>query len=250
MATQEFYIREAAETEARGPFNLEQMLSLIETGGVTEATLFYDAGSEKWVAIGDSPEVKASLYPEKKRLKMKMRSVEVVNRPVSETHTPLTVHDMLAASEGRTADTKDKENPEIGMARAARIGMWAAILTLAVAAIGELLPAADAIVAMDLSKITEQPLAFLGVLDLLLAVLLFLGLVNLYPLVRFRAAVGLGYFGFLFYVHGLGLPLAACIAGAAGLYLETVFVHLFPVMIASLAGIIGSAAVTYYLIST
>ena len=32
--TQEFYIREASENEARGPFNMEQLVSLAETGQV------------------------------------------------------------------------------------------------------------------------------------------------------------------------------------------------------------------------
>ena len=45
MATQEFYIRNASETEARGPFNLEQMVSLAEAGQVTADTLYYEAAS-------------------------------------------------------------------------------------------------------------------------------------------------------------------------------------------------------------
>jgi len=40
MATQEFYVRNESETEARGPFNLEQLLSLAENGQVTAETLY------------------------------------------------------------------------------------------------------------------------------------------------------------------------------------------------------------------
>ena len=64
MDTQEFYIRHASETEARGPFSLEQLVSLAETGSVTAETLYYDATREQWVVIGESPTVKAAVFPE------------------------------------------------------------------------------------------------------------------------------------------------------------------------------------------
>lgn len=55
MDTQEFYIRHASETDARGPYNLEEMVSLAETGSVTVETLYYDATTERWAVIGDNP---------------------------------------------------------------------------------------------------------------------------------------------------------------------------------------------------
>ena len=42
----------------------------------------------------------------------------------------------------------------------------------------------------------------LGALDLFVAVVLGLGVVAFYPLVRFRAALGFGFFGFIFFTHG------------------------------------------------
>ena len=41
MATQEFYIRTASETEAHGPFTQEQLISLAEAGKVDPQTLYY-----------------------------------------------------------------------------------------------------------------------------------------------------------------------------------------------------------------
>ena len=73
MATQEYYIREASENEARGPFNLEQLISLAETGQVTVETLWYDAALEDWTAIGATEELKTSLFPEKRKLRMKVK---------------------------------------------------------------------------------------------------------------------------------------------------------------------------------
>jgi len=56
MAMEEIYIRSESETEARGPFNLEQLVSLADTGQVTAETLFYDANTEQWSAIGSNEE--------------------------------------------------------------------------------------------------------------------------------------------------------------------------------------------------
>jgi hypothetical protein len=73
MATLEFYIREASETEARGPYNMEQLVSMAETGQVTVDTFWYDPTLEDWVQIGANDELKASLFPEKRKLRMKVR---------------------------------------------------------------------------------------------------------------------------------------------------------------------------------
>ena len=162
---------------------------------------------------------------------------------------PITVADMLAGAEGRTAETKDKVDPKIMQAHAARIGMWSAVLCLVLAAAGEVLPVADAIAAMDLNKILAQPLVLLGGADLFVAVMLGLGVVQFYPLVRFRAALGLGLFGFIFFVQGSSVPMLAEAAGAVGLYLATIWVDMVPVLAASIAGILGSAATAYFLLS-
>jgi len=249
MATQEFYIREGSEKDARGPFNFEQLISLAEAGQVTAETLYYDAGAEQWVAIGSNQDVKAAVFPEKKKLTIKAKEIVSLNQPTSDSRAPITVDDILAAAEGRTADTKDRKDPTIAAGRAARIGVWSAIAMLVLAAAGEMLPASDAILTMDASKILAQPIALLGAVDLLLAVLLGLGLVNLYPFVRFRAAAGFGFFGFLFYVQGLQMPLLAAAAGAAGLYFCTILISLLPVTLAAAAGLAGMAGAAYFLLS-
>jgi hypothetical protein len=248
MATQEYYIREATENEARGPFNLEQLISLAETGQVTVETLWYDAALEDWTAIGATDELKGSLFPEKRKLRMKVKDVAGPARR-SDLHAPITVQEMLAGAEGRTAETSDKVDPAIMQAHAARIGMWAAVLCLVLAAAGELLPAADAVEAFDLDKLVAQPLVLLGAIDLFMATMLGLGVVAFYPFIRFRAALGLGLFGFLYYTEGLNIPLVSAIGASVGLYLMTVCVNMFPVLVVSLLGIAGMAGTSYFLLS-
>jgi hypothetical protein len=248
MAKEEYYIREGSETEARGPFNLEQLVSLAETGQVTFDTLWYDSTVEDWAAIGATDALRNALFPEKRKLRMKAR--EAIPTTRSDSQAPITVQDMLAGAEGRTSETKDKIDPKFAQANAARIGMWSAVVCLVLAAAGEIIPAADAIAALDLNKVLEQPLVFLGAADLFMATMLGLGVVSFYPIIRFRAAVGLGLFGFLFYAQGSTLPILAVLMGSGGIYFETVFVDMLPVMVAAGIGLAGSAGTSYFLLSS
>lgn len=247
MATQELYIRNATETEARGPFNVQQVADLAEAGQVTADTLIYDAHTEQWVALNSNAELMASVFPEKKKLVLKAKEIKTLNKP-DETAKPITVNDMLDAAEGRTDDTKGKSDPAIAMARAARIGMIGAILTLVLAAAAEILPGTDALMSMDGAKLLQKPLVILGAIDLVLAVLLGLGMSTLYPFIRFRAALGLGLAGFMFYAQGANLPLLAVAAGSVGLYLCTVFVSMFPVIIAVLLGVGGMGFLAWHML--
>jgi hypothetical protein len=248
MAKLEIYIRNASDTEARGPYGMEQLTSLAESGQITAETLVYDATTEQWVALSANTELMAEVFPEKKKLVLKPKEIKTLNKP-DENAKAITVDDMLAAAEGRTDDTKDKKDPEIAMLRAARVGMWAAILALAASAAGEILPGTDAIMSLDPAKLIAQPLVVLGAADVVLAVLLGLGMTALYPMVRFRAALGFGLLGFIFYAQGLHLPVLEVAVGAAGLYLCTIFTSLLPVIVAAAAGVLGMGAVAWSLIS-
>jgi len=249
MATQEFYIRNESDTEARGPFNLEQLKSLIDSDQVTLATLYFDPATEQWKTVESDAELKTALFPEKRKLTVRAPVPgEVLNKKKAAA-APITVGDILAAAEGKTSDTKGKKDPVEAMARAAGIGRWAAILALLLAAAGEMVPSADIIAAMDFSKIGAHPLVILGALDLCLAVLLGLGVVSMYPFVRFRAALGFGFVGFLFWTHGQQTDVALLAAGCAGLYFCTALVNLLGVVFFALLGIGGFGLLAWQLLS-
>jgi hypothetical protein len=244
MAMQEIYIRNATETEARGPFTAQQVADLADAGQVTSETLVYDATAEQWVALSTNPELMATVFPEKRKLSLKTKEITSLNQPLQEAR-PITVDDMLAAAEGRTEDTRGKSNPEIAMARAARIGMFGALISLVAAAAAEILPSTDTLVAMTPSKLLANPLVALGVIDIALAVLLALGMVTLYPFFRFRAALGLGLMGLIFYAQGQTIPLIAVAVGSVGLYLCTIVVSLIPAVVAFLAAVGGMGYLAY-----
>jgi hypothetical protein len=248
MATQELYIRNETDTEARGPFTAQQLADLGEAGQVTQATLIYDATTEQWVALSANAELLALVFPEKRKLSLKAKEIKTLNK-ADDDAKPITVNDMLDAAEGRTEDTKGKSDPEIDMMRAAKVGMIGAIVTLVAAAAAEILPGTDALISMDPAKLLASPLVLLGVLDIGFAVLLGLGMTSLYPVVRFRAALGLGLMGFMFYAQGMSTALLAVAAGSAGLYLCTVFVHLIPAIVAAAAGVGGMGWLAWQLLA-
>lgn len=248
MATQEIYIRNASETEARGPFSLQQVADLAEAGQVTAETLVYDAETEQWVAINAKAELLAVVFPEKKKHVLKAKEFKALNKQAEDARE-ISVNDMLAAAEGRTGDTKGKENPEIAMAIAARIGMIGAIVTFVLAAAGEILPASEVLTAFSMDKLLAHPLVALGVVDVAFAVLLGLGMSALYPGVRFRAALGLGLVGFMYYTQGLTVQLGELVLGSLGLYLCTIFISIVPAVIAALCGVGGMGMLAWYLIS-
>jgi uncharacterized protein DUF4339 len=248
MASQELYIRNASDTEARGPYGVEQLASLADAGQVSGETLVYDAEAEQWVALSTKAELMAVIFPEKKKLGLKKTEFKSLNK-TDEKAKAITVDDMLAAAEGRTDDTSDKANPEIAMLRAARIGMWAALVALVISAAGEILPSTEALTSGELGKLVSAPVVLLGCADVFLAVMLGLGVVSLYPFIRFRAALGLGWLGITFWLQNQQMPLLALAIGSAGLYLCTVFVRFVPVVVAAAAGVLGMAAVTWQFLS-
>ena len=184
--TLEFYIRQTSENEARGPYNLEQLISLSEIGSVTHDTLFYDANREKWTPIGENADLKKSTFPE---------------------------------------DTKPRANREIKDAHNATFGLYAIIAMLVISAAAEILPGVDVIMSLAPSRLIEQPIIILGGLDLLFALFIYLGAVEIYPLIRVRAACGMGIFGLMFFLQAHYRLMLPAIAGSPGLYLTTVLVQ-------------------------
>lgn len=238
MGTQEIYIRNPQETEAHGPFTLQQLADLAEAGRATRETLFYNLDIDQWAPISSQPELVAAMFPEKKRLALKAKEINKLNQDEA-GGSGISVDDMLAAAEGRTAETASKKDPTIAMAQAARMGMWAATLSLLAAAAGEALPSFEPLMALDMPKLLTQPLAFLGVVDLYLAVMLALGVVSFYPFVRFRAAFGVGLTGWLFYTEETMLPFLLVLIGSVGLYLSTVVLHRLRAVAFGLLGVGG-----------
>jgi len=241
MALQEIYYRGANDTEAHGPFTMEQMVSLVETGRVTAETYYYDPATEQWLLIGSNTEMKAILWPEKKKMGFKQKEFKVVNEDKAESAPPITVQDFLAAAEGKTDDTKGKKDKSVTMMSAAIWGTRSAAAICLVSSAALILPGIDALTSLDVGKILGNPYLLLGLADLFIGLLLLLGVISIYPFVRFRAVFGLGFLGFLFLTQGQLTPMIAVAAGSVGLYFCTIFLSYIPLIVAALLGLGGMA---------
>jgi hypothetical protein len=220
MATQEFYIRASDETDARGPFTLDQLSSLVEAGQVTPETLYYDTLSEQWVSIDADSEVKAALFPDKKRLRIRVRDSRRATSTGDRTAAPISVDDMLAAADNRTegAGAKTKMRNQL---RVARIGLWS-IVGMLLASSASLMLSPPAIIHIgtgDLARLFSHPFALLGACDLLLA---------------------------LFLCESA--PFAWVALASIGLYFSTIFISAIRLVSAALLGFAGVAALAHYML--
>ncbi|AWI08106.1 DUF4339 domain-containing protein [Ereboglobus luteus] len=57
----EYYIRQPSDTDARGPFTIEQLSRLAESGGLNSSTLHFDANTDQWISLFEVPELAALL---------------------------------------------------------------------------------------------------------------------------------------------------------------------------------------------
>jgi hypothetical protein len=241
MATQEIYVRGVNDAEARGPFTPEQLTSLVEAGQVTQETYYYDATTEQWLLISTNAELKALLWPEKKRIGFKHKEFKAVNEEKTDSAPPITVQQFLDAAEGRTEDTKGKKDKGVTMMNAAIWGTRSAALICFASAVALVLPGIEAVTTMDMKKLMLMPGIFLGLIDVVIGLLLLLGVITIYPFVRFRAVFGLGFLGFLFMTQGQLTPMIAVAAGSVGLYFCTIFLSYIPLAVSALLGLGGMA---------
>ena len=249
MSTQEFYIRGPNDTEARGPFTVEQLITLGETGGIDTETLFYDSATEQWAVIGSSEELRGLIFPERKKLTFKPKEqVATLNVPQSDQR-PVTVEQFLAAAEGRTEDTKERRAYLVAQDRSAQIGLYSCALIFLISATAFILPQIDVVMSLDYLKAIRHPLIFLGLVALLCAILLGLGWAAIYPFVRFRAAFGFGFLGLVFWLQDQPLLALAAAAGSLGMYFCTVFLSYLPITIAALLGLGGIGGLAYFLLT-
>jgi hypothetical protein len=249
MSTQELYVRGINDTEARGPFTVEQLITLGETGRIDIETLYYNAATERWSTIGSNEELRESVFPQRKKLGVKPKDTIKTLNIQREEYRPITVEQMLAAAEGRTAETKDKRSLIVAQRNSVRIGMYSGFAIFLISAGALLLPHIDIVLSYDYVQIVKQPLIILGLIDLVCAVLLGLGLSAAYPFIRFRAAFGFGFLGVLFWIQDRPEVVLTVAASSLGMYFCTIFMNYMPVIAAALIGLAGIGGFAYFMLT-
>jgi len=242
----EFYIRQTEGGDVRGPFDDEQMTSLASAGQITLETQVADETKSDWFVVGESEELKSFLFPERKKIGLKKGEDKVefqqLNNPEDEGKPGVTVEQMLAAAEGNTMDTKHLKDIQKKIDKAAGLSMPVLSAMMLLSGLANTLPRYSVI--MDLFSgnylsLLHQPFALVGLFDFLLALGLFLNVFSLFPMVRFRAMLGLGFFLFTYWSLGDTAGMIASVCAGLGLFVCTMTLNLTVMILFALVGVGG-----------
>lgn len=229
-----YLVRSPQSENADGPFSLEQLRDLADSGVLTIHSLYNHDGMDGFEPFSENtalwdeikPAVKASLkLKPKSTLKPSsaktMQSAEAPTaesaktarktQPEKEEAAPspyeesADVSQMLAAAEGNTSQTKHVKKLKKSIHRAATLILPCLVLGLMMSVATIVQPYWEVIFGMfktgnySLSFLLENWIILFAIADLLLLIGIGLGQTGLFPLLRLRCAIGLGFFFFLFY---------------------------------------------------
>jgi len=245
----DYYIRTPEQNESRGPFDISKLLTLAEAGQVTPNTLYYDEDKEEWIPIALNEELNSQVFPEREKLTLQVD--EQAKSETNETKDPggIDVESMLAAAEGDTAEKRKLTRQKKSFERAANISAMGLGLMMLFSALYMFLPLVPEVQAavseQKFSSILNYPTILIGIFDLIMAILLLLAVTEVYPVVRGRAMLGLG-FG-VYVGWGLGDPILMGVSAAAGVgaFLATISQSLKTMIAAFALGIGGNMYLAY-----
>ncbi len=257
---EEYFIRGPEEETAKGPYTIDALLTLAEAGRITPEHYYFDARMESWVTIRSNEALHAQVFPEKKRLTLRKKTLEEI-KALNVDDSPqgaIRVEDMLAAAEGQTKETHHVRRSRMWRERTASLSVPTLGILLLISALSVLYPSWSIIDGILNEKegayqmLFQKPVVFLGMLDLLLGIFLLLNATEVFPLIRFRALLGAGFFSVIYaagWVNGdptgLWMALSSLLFGL-GLYTCTLTLY-FPLMVAAAAaGAAGAVGLVWY----
>ncbi|HKK18233.1 MAG TPA: GYF domain-containing protein [Opitutales bacterium] len=249
----EYYIRTPEQDESRGPFNDSKLRTLAEAGQVTENTLYYDEEKEEWIPIALNEALKAQVFPKAESLKLRLGHDDTDSEKYPDDETGINVENMLKAAEADTDETRHLKRSQKSFERAVALASMTLGLMMILSAISFVIPHLDAIQgAVNEDAYTDllnYPFLLVGIFDLVMAVLLLLSVTEIYPLLRGRAMLGLGFGVYVGWALGDPLLMLAFGLGGAGVFLATIAQGLSTMLLAIVIGIGGNAALAYLAIN-
>jgi hypothetical protein len=252
----DYYIRTPDREDSRGPFDAQQLLTLAEAGQITENTLHYDETKEEWIPIALNEALKTEVFPEREKLSLKIREPQN-DAPATVDGAVETggidVNDMLAAAERDTSETRHLKKKEESFHKAASISTSSLGIMLLLSAIALLTPHFTiinaAITEERLTTIINYPFIIIGLFDFIMAALLLLAVTEVYPLLRGRAMLTLGFGVYVGWALGDPMILLASAGAGIGIFGATISQSLFTMLLASMIGIGGNGLLAYLAIT-
>ncbi len=195
--------------------------------------------------VGSNDEVKAMLFPERKKLGLKKgggnEPINLINKPEDANQPEVTVEQMLAAAEGHTEDTKHLKDKQKNTDKAASLAMPVLAAMMLLSGLANSLPRYQVLMDLftkgDWQGLLHEPFAAVGLFDFLVALGLFLNVFSLFPLVRFRAMLGMGYFLFYYWSRGDAVGMVASACAGLGLFVCTMTLNFMLMMVFALIGV-------------
>jgi len=248
--SEEFFIRLPDAEDAKGPYNIEQLVSLAEAKKITSETQFYDDQKEVWLALRASKELHEQIFPSERKLSLRQGQspeMELLNEAVEESSEKVSIEQILAAADGDTDETRHKASGTKWKERTSQYTLWSITLTLLMSAGGFAYLNYELFASMDYFAMLKNPFAVLAAIDLILGLCMALSATSLYPIVRFRAMAGLGFL--VLYAVNFDQPVMAIAAavGMLGLFINTMTLQISVFMLSGPMAIGGTAVMIYLL---
>jgi len=228
----DYYIRERDTEEARGPYTVGKLATLVESGQISKATLYYDEEKAAWLPLGDSVQFAEALFPERRKLSLRSE-VETTDKDSKEKAATTAIveapgpdiSEMLAAADGRTEDTRHLKKRQRSAEAAARYVCPVMGLAFAMSGFSLLYPNLDflqeLVVNRQWGNLLQAPFVWFGLLDLFIALCCFLAVTEIFPFVRVRAALGFGFGLYVGWAAGDSLYLLVMVIAMVGAWLAT-----------------------------
>ena len=245
----EYYIRKEGDEEASGPYNLDQITSLIEAGKLDKRAYVYDIDKEEWIPIEENGELMDVLFPQKTKLTLRTEPEKTEEEKASDKKSKrselgvekagISVQSILAQAEGRDGDDLSRKSPVEKRAQSAFLGLRFTTLFVLGSAVTMAFLDWDLVKTANAIQMVRSPYILFGIADVLLGIVLFLRVTEIYPLVRFRAAIGLGVLSILFFTSGDLLLVLANVVLSVSIYFCTATLNTRKVIPFCVTGVLG-----------
>jgi hypothetical protein len=245
------YIRTPDQDESRGPFDPIKLQTLAEAGQISENSLYYDESKEEWVPIALNPELCAQVFPQREKLELKIQKSKEVLAAEEAVKDPggHSVEDMLDAAEGNTAEKKALKQKEKSFNKAAALSAPSLGIMMMASAVFLLYPhysiILDAIQSGTYASPINFPFILIGIFDFMMGIFLFLAVTEVYPLLRGRSMLTLGFGAYVGW--SLGDPILMLVSALSGLgiFLATIAQRQSIMYLAIVIGIGGNGFLAY-----
>ena len=247
----DFYIRTQNQKESQGPFDSLKLQSMAEAKQIDENSLYYDVKNEEWVPLALNKKLCAQLFPKRERLKIQVadKAKKHAKEKNDTDADDLSVSEALNDTDGNRHHKKSIKKKVKSAQQPAPLSTPALGIMLLGSAIFLLYPQGEVIGVIfdagNFAKLLNYPFIMVGLFDLFLGLLLFLSVTVVYPVVRARSMLTLG-FG-VYVGWALGDAQLAFLAAAAGLgiFVTTMSQRTFINMMATVLGIAANGTLAY-----